>query len=133
MKTFVIAAALSLASAAAVASPVGEWATGDGSGRVKISQCGPALCGAVSGGADRSAIDSNNPDPAKKKRRILGMQILLGMRPAGANTWKGLIYNARNGQNYNATLTLQSERVLALQGCIQGGGVCGDQLWSRRR
>ena len=58
--------------------------------------------------------DKNNSDAAKRSRPLLGVQIVLGMKPAGADKWTGQVYNAEDGKTYSGNLT--SGRLVAAPG-----------------
>ena len=124
-------AAISLAATAAVADPAGEWRVQDGSATVKIRKCGAAYCGYVASTRGPSGKDEKNPDPAKRNRSVIGIEVLINLKPAGDNVWTGLTYNAEDGQIYNAKVSLQGEQSLSIQGCVPQGGMCGSEVWSR--
>jgi uncharacterized protein (DUF2147 family) len=110
MKRAVLPIILTLAASPAFASPLGIWRVQDGSVNVRISHCGRNLCGSTN-----------------------GKPILVAMRPTGANLWTGTISDARSGQQYDGTISLLSANALKVHGCLQGGGFCGDQTWTRVR
>ena len=114
---------------AACADPVGEWRTADGA-TVRIKKCGSGLCGFVAATRGAPGKDVRNPDPAKRSRSVLGIQVL-SLRPRGDKTWGGTSYNAEDGLTYNATLTEAGERSLQIKGCGANGGVCGSETWTR--
>jgi uncharacterized protein (DUF2147 family) len=113
-------------------SPIGEWITEDGEGRVRIIPCGQALCGVVAGG-NPNDTDRHNPDPAKRNRPVDGMSVLIDMKPAKNNHWEGQIYNAKNGKTYASNISLKSADVLRVEGCVFGGLFCGGQDWTRAK
>jgi uncharacterized protein (DUF2147 family) len=112
-------------------SPVGEWIPEDGDGRVRIRVCGQALCGVVSV-ADPKETDRNNPDASKRSRQVLGMPILIDMRPKG-DRWEGQVYNPKNGKTYTSNISLKSPTVLRVEGCLFGGMFCGGEDWTRAK
>jgi uncharacterized protein (DUF2147 family) len=61
----------------------------------------------------------------------LGVQIVLGMKPSGADKWAGQVYNAEDGKTYSGNLTMNGASNLTLQGCALGGLVCKGQNWTR--
>jgi uncharacterized protein (DUF2147 family) len=113
-------------------SPVGEWITEDGAGHVRIRTCGEALCGVVSV-ADPNDTDRHNPDASKRNRPILGLPVLIDMKPAKSNRWEGQIYNAKNGKTYASNISLKNPNVLRVEGCVFGGLFCGGQDWTRAK
>jgi uncharacterized protein (DUF2147 family) len=73
-------------------------------------------------------IDEKNPDPAKAHRPILGINLFLGMKPAGAK-WSGKIYNADNGKTYDSNVSLVSAKTLKVEGCVLM--FCGHETWTK--
>lgn len=125
--------ALLFASTAAFADPSGEWRVADGTATVRIHRCGAAFCGNVATTSTPAGKDERNPDPAKRNKSVLGLEVLIDMRPDGQNLWAGTSYNAEDGQLYAARISLQSESSLKVEGCVPGGGACGSEIWSRVR
>jgi len=113
-------------------SPIGEWVTEDGEGRVRIRACGQALCGVVAA-ADPSETDRHNPDASKRNRPLLGTPVLIDMKSINAKRWEGEIYNAKNGKTYASNIMLKNPDVLRVEGCVFGGFFCGGQDWTRAK
>lgn len=115
-------------------SVTGAWSTGKA--RVRIADCGGALCANVTAlnepndETGKPKTDKNNANASLRGRRVVGISILSGMRPAGDNSWKGSIYNPEDGKTYSATMSLQGSS-LKVQGCALGGLICKTQMWSR--
>lgn len=122
-----------LFAGAASADPTGDWRTGDGNATVRIKKCGSGLCGFVSSTRGAPGKDVRNPDPAKRNRSVLGIEVLINLQPKGDKVWSGTTYNAEDGLLYNATVTEQSASALQVRGCGANGGVCGSETWSRAR
>ncbi|MFD1705013.1 DUF2147 domain-containing protein [Methylopila henanensis] len=128
-----LAALLISGATPASADPAGQWTTPKA--RVKISDCGGALCATVialkepNDEAGRPKLDRNNPDKAKQGRPIVGVSILTGMKPNG-DQWLGQIYNPEDGRTYKAYMKEQGAS-LQVQGCALGGLVCKTQVWKR--
>ncbi len=118
--------------AADARSPIGEWITEGGEGRVRIRACGQALCGIISAG-DPKETDIHNPDAGKRNRPLLGAPVLIDMKPAAGKRWEGEIYNAKNGKTYAANISLKNADVLRVEGCVFGGLFCGGENWSRAK
>ncbi len=128
----VLAAGPSLA-----AEPTGEWLVENGSGKVRIENCGGALWGVVSW-EDKPGRDTNNPDPALRGRPTLGIPILINMKPTSVERWgrteqrwQGQVYNVENGKMYSASIWLTAPGRLRIEGCVLGGLFCGGQDWTR--
>lgn len=124
--------------APALADPIGTWLTEKGDARVRIARCGAALCGTVAWLRDptdpatgRPQIDDKNPDPAKRMRRIMGLQILSGMRPVAPGRWTGQIYNADDGKTYEGNIIETSAATIKVEGCLLT--ICMGETWQRLR
>jgi uncharacterized protein (DUF2147 family) len=130
MKRFLLIAGLSLAAGSAWAGPTGTWRVTDGTANVEIVPCGDALCGVLAKTDKPDQKDTNNPDPSKRDRPVLGSTVLQNMKPQG-DKWVGSVYNVRNGMTYDAKISMHGEDTLRMEGCIPGGVFCGGQDWSR--
>jgi uncharacterized protein (DUF2147 family) len=126
----IITFAMGLAHAAEP-SLAGDWLVKEGYANIRIDNCGGKMWGIVAWEKKPGGIDSENPDPAKKTRPILGMPILIGLAPnrSEAGKWTGEIYNSQNGQNYTASISLADENTLNLEGCLWM--FCQTQQWTR--
>jgi uncharacterized protein (DUF2147 family) len=130
--------ALAAFDPALAADPTGTWLTQTGGSRIRIADCGGALCGTIiwlkepnDPDTRKPKTDKNNSDAAKRSRPLLGVQIVLGMKPAGADKWTGQVYNAEDGKTYSGNLTVTGAGSLTLQGCALGGLVCKGQNWTK--
>ncbi len=121
------------------AEPIGNWQTEDGKATVRIANCGGGLCGTIVAlkeandpDTGRPKTDKNNADANLRNRPMIGVLIVLGMKPSGtANKWAGQVYNAEDGKTYSGSLTLQDASTIKLEGCILGGLVCKASIWTR--
>ena len=130
--------ALAAFDPALAADPTGTWLTQTGGSRIRIDDCGGALCGTIiwlkepnDPDTRKPKTDKNNSDAAKRARPLLGVQIVLGMKPAGADKWTGQVYNAEDGKTYSGNLTVTGAGSLTLQGCALGGLICKGQNWTK--
>ena len=131
MRTLVLSGTLLLAAAtpALSADPVGEWLVKDGSARIKVVSCPPALWGVISAEV-KPGRDEANPDPSQRNRPMLGVPILIDMKQSEPNLWTGKIYDARGGSIYDAKMSLSRKDMLEVRGCM-GGIFCGGEDWKR--
>ncbi len=120
-----------------MADPIGLWRASDG-GTMRIAACGAALCGFLASvvpakdpATGRPATDKQNPDPAKRNRPLVGVEVLINMRPSGAGKWAGQLYNSDNGRTYQGYLTEQGASSLRVEGC--SFGICGGENLTRVR
>jgi len=126
---------LSAAAADTGKDPSGTWLTGDGRAKIRIDRCGPGqklVCGKVvwlkvpnDGGAPRT--DLKNPDPKKRARPVIGLQLIEGLKPDDEK-FTGELYNIEEGKIYTVSLERESEAELSVSGCMLKV-LCGSQTW----
>jgi uncharacterized protein (DUF2147 family) len=129
---------LSLASSAAMAAdPAGTWLSEDGGTKVQIANCGGKLCGTVvwlnrptDPSTGKPKTDSLNPDPGKRGRPLLGLQVVHGLTSNGPDTWSGQIYNADDGKTYQAHVMVVSHSAMKVEGCVLAV-LCKGRTWTR--
>lgn len=117
----VMAAGLHGANAA---EPSGVWSMSNGKVTVKVSNCGANLCARIVGLKEpiskidgKPKVDRENPDPSLRNRPLMGLSILVGMKPTGKGEWKGAIYNPDDGKTYSATVKHQGN-TMKVKGCV---------------
>jgi len=77
-------------------------------------------------------IDKRNADASKQSRPLLGIPIVLNMKPSSApQSWEGDVYNAEDGKTYSGSFTLTGANTAQLKGCVLGGLICKAQTWTR--
>ncbi|MGY2047028.1 DUF2147 domain-containing protein [Methylobacterium sp. JK268] len=125
-------------AAQAAADPAGTWLTGDGRAKIRIEHCGPNgahACGTVVwlkmplNDQGQPRTDIKNPDPKKRSRPVIGLQLMDGLKP-GEDGYSGQIYNAEEGKFYEVTLNRESASELSVSGCLLKV-LCGSQTWTR--
>ncbi|WP_066526594.1 DUF2147 domain-containing protein [Erythrobacter sp. CCH5-A1] len=133
----VLAVAMGLAvmvPAGFAAEPItGRWVTAEKDAVVAIAPCGKALCGRIEKflvpppqGNDQR--DVNNPDAAKRSRKLLGISILTGL-VADGDVWSGKVYDPKKGKTYTAYVRRKPDGTLEMKGCV--GPFCQSQVWKR--
>jgi uncharacterized protein (DUF2147 family) len=125
-------------STAWAADPRGSWLTEDGKSKIRIADCGGAICGTIEWLKEptdpetgKPKTDKNNEEAGKRGRPLIGMAIVLPMKPSGADTWAGQVYNAQDGKTYTGKITMQNASALKLEGCALAGLICKGQTWTR--
>jgi uncharacterized protein (DUF2147 family) len=138
LRASLVAVLLAGSVVAAAADPIGTWQTENGRSRIKIAECGDGLCGTIvwlkepnDPETGKPRTDKNNGDSAKRGRPLIGVPIVLSMKPNGANKWAGQVYNAEDGKTYSGNITELSPTSLKLEGCALGGLICKGQTWTR--
>ncbi len=101
----------------------GVWIMENGKVTVRISPCGPNLCGTIIALAKplnkqgKPKVDKENPNAALRTRPIIGLTILSNMEPQSDNKWAGTIYNADDGRTYSSYMKLSGDR-MKVKGCV---------------
>jgi uncharacterized protein (DUF2147 family) len=123
-----LTAALLTGTAANAAAPVQEqglWYDDTGDGAVKIEPCGASLCGKIVWLKDplhddgTPLIDRHNPEPAKQKRTICGLQILGELKPLeGGGFDNGWVYDPKEGKSYSLAIRLTGKDQLEITGYL---------------
>lgn len=124
------------ANAQTAGEPLGVWLTQKGDARVRISKCGPAICGsviwlrdAIDPSTGRAPVDNLNPNPSLQSRPIIGIQLFQNMHQVGDYRWSGQIYNADDGGTYASNIGQTGPDSLKVEGCV--GAFCGHEMWQR--
>ncbi len=123
-----------LAGPAQASDPSGLWLTEDGAAKIKVASCGANVCGTISwlkepnDSGGKPKVDKNNADASKRGRPIIGIPIVLSMKPNGNDKWSGKIYNAEDGKTYDGSLTLAGN-TMKVQGCVSI--FCRTKTWTR--
>lgn len=103
----------------------GMWLRATGTSIIKIEPCGQRACGRLVWLRDKTdangqpRMDSENPDPAKRNRRLCGIAIMWGFERTSAGNWEnGKIYKADEGDVYDSYIEIQDDGRLKLRGYL---------------
>lgn len=113
-----IAAALTLLAApAALADPSGVYVSQSKETKVRFDKCGSSFCGTIAWtkSGDRS---------------LVGRRMIYDVRQTGDNAWEGRLWNYQDGKTYKGKLSIQGDD-LKLAGCVLGGMICRNQIWTK--
>jgi uncharacterized protein (DUF2147 family) len=111
-------------------SVFGVWLTEGGASKLEIAPCGDNACARVvwmknstymnskDGPVGTEKTDRHNPDPDRRNRPILGLQVMEGLMPDGEWWKKGSCYDPQTGKNYQCKMKLESPTELKLIGFI---------------
>ena len=132
------AAALFISFPAFAADPTGLWLTQEKDAKVRIAKCGKdIICGTVTWLKDpidpktgKPQVDDKNRDPALQSRKIIGLRIF-SMTLTAPDTWTGKIYNADDGNEYDAKVTVPEKDKVEVRGCA--GAFCGSEIWTKTK
>jgi uncharacterized protein (DUF2147 family) len=117
----------------------GFWMTDKGRSKVKVGPCENAkgLCTEIiwlrepNNSRGVPLTDGRNRNVSLRKRPIMGLKILEGLKQIGRYEWEGQVYNPEDGKKYKANLALVKPNTLRLKGCMQMGWPCRSKFWSR--
>jgi len=131
-------AAAGVAGAAENADISGRWMVEKEDAIIVIEPRGSGLAGRVDWAKDRDGIpgherlDTKNPSPELRTRKVLGLDILTGLPAAPDDEgWyrRGRIYNPKTGKSYPVRVKRESSDRLRLR---VGGSVVGQTTyWTR--
>lgn len=119
---------------------IGKWLTEEEKGHVLIYPCESqeGYCGKIvwtqQSEKDKPLEkDKNNPDPEKRDRKILGLEILEGLEyNAEEETWEGgKIYDPEKGKKYKCYAELENPDKLKLRGYVGISLVGRSSYWTR--
>ena len=121
---FVVAGLQCVCVAYALADPRGLWLAKDGA-HVSVTSCGDALCATLAStktptdpATGAPWTDKHNIDPALRDRPLVGVQVLMNMRPTSNDKWSGRLYNTEDGKTYSGNLIELDARTIRIEGCV---------------
>ena len=77
------------------------------------------------------AVDSNNPDKSLRSRKIIGLNMLSGLKAVKGEYSGGKIYDPGNGKTYNCSMKVEGN-VLKVRGSLDKRGLIGRTMdWFR--
>lgn len=119
----------------AAADPSGVWRE-KGGDTIRIRRCGAGYCGtiasvtpAVDPATGKRRTDKNNADASKRARPLVGVPVLMGMRPDGPKQWSGRLYDADRGATLAGRLVEVDGATIRIEGCMMG--LCGGEELTR--
>ena len=134
---FIIAALMLSVFAASAQDVLGKWKLENGSAIVQVYQSGDSFNGKIvwlqkATEADGTpAVDKNNPDPAKQSRKLIGLNMLFGLKKVGDEYTGGKIYDPANGKTYYCSFKVEGN-TLRVRGSLDKNGFLGRTMnWYR--
>ena len=116
---------------------VGKWKLSDGTAIVEVYKSGDVFNGKIvwlekpTEADGTPAVDDNNPDPQLRKRQLMGLNMLSGLKKDGGEYTGGKIYDPGNGQTYNCSMRVEGD-VLKVRGSLDKKGLIGRTMdWFR--
>ncbi len=122
---------VSLLAAYTTESALGTWLVPKEDAKVTIYKCGENLCGKITWLKTPEDLDTKNPDPAKRKNKILGMNILWGFTFKNNEWVGGRIYDPDSGDTYKCKMWLKSDDKLNVKGFVGIPLFGRSEIWTR--
>jgi uncharacterized protein (DUF2147 family) len=117
-------------------SPIGLWKTEDA--QVEIFEADGKLSGKIAAlnkeyttdGIEKT--DISNPDPAKRKRPLIGLVFMTGFTREGSGKWDhGTVYDPKTGNTYASFLEYDGGDTLRLRGYIGIALIGRTAVWTK--
>ena len=116
---------------------LGKWKLEDGTAIVEVYKSGDAFNGKIvwlekpTQEDGTPTVDKNNPDPALRKRQLIGLNMLHGLKSNGKEYTGGKIYDPGNGKTYNCSMKVEGD-ILKVRGSLDKRGLIGRTMdWFR--
>ena len=139
MKKILISMIFMLAPLAAAFAQdvVGKWKLEDGTAIVEVYRQGDVFNGKIvwletpTEPDGSPAVDNNNPNAKLRSRKLIGLNMLSGLKKDGGEYTGGSIYDPGNGKTYNCSMKVEGD-VLKVRGSLDKRGLIGRTMdWFR--
>lgn len=125
------------AFAAMAQDVIGKWKLETGTAIVEVYQNGDIFNGKIvwletpTEPDGSPAVDENNPDVKLRKRPLIGLNMLHGLKKDGSKYSGGKIYDPENGKTYNCSMEVNGD-LLKVRGSLDARGIIGRTMnWHR--
>ena len=117
----------------------GSWLNGSGSAKIRIFKTSEQYFGNISwlrapnDDNGKPKVDKENPDPARRDRKLIGLLILTGFRydPSSNSYVDGQIYDPKSGKTYSCKIKFKDKDHLEVRGYIGISLIGRTEVWSR--
>ena len=116
----------------------GKWLSEDGDAIINIFEQQGKIYGRIvwlkepNNEQGHPKVDDKNPDPALRRRKILGLVIMKDFVYKKGLSWTdGTIYDPQSGNTYSANLELKDPNTLSLRGYIGISLIGRTSVWHR--
>jgi uncharacterized protein (DUF2147 family) len=113
-----LAASSACASAESGATPLGDWARGDGNAKITIAPCGPNLC----------ATNIWIRDPSRGEE--VGDKLVLMVQPESDTVLDGEAFDQKRQRTYSVKISV-GDAFMKTRGCVFIGLLCKTVTWTR--
>lgn len=120
---------------------IGNWYSEDKEAKIEIYKEGDKFFGKIvwlkepKNAEGKDKTDKNNPDEAKRSKKIVGMKMLWDFVYDEDNVWEdGKIYDAKSGKTYSCKMTLSEDGdTLEVRGYIGFSMFGRTAVWTRAK
>ncbi|MBQ4917018.1 MAG: DUF2147 domain-containing protein [Muribaculaceae bacterium] len=139
MKRMIVGLILAIApiSMAFAQGVEGKWKLSDGTAIVEVYKVGDDYNGKIvwlknpTEADGTPAIDDKNPDKKLRSRKLIGLNMLSGLKKSKKGYSGGTIYDPGNGKTYNCSMKVEGD-VLKVRGSLDKRGFLGRTMdWHR--
>ena len=116
---------------------IGKWKLEDGSAIVEVYKEGNVYNGKIvwlekpTKADGTPTVDDKNPDKALRTRKLIGLDMLHGLKQDGGKYSGGKIYDPGNGKTYNCSMQVEGD-ILKVRGSLDAKGLLGRTMdWFR--
>jgi uncharacterized protein (DUF2147 family) len=133
---FILAALVGAPASAAPPDAFGVWLTANREAAIEVQPCGANACGRLvwylekRSGPD-AGLDSKNPSPEQRSRRLCGITMLGGFKPSAAGWQDGWVYDPESGNTYSGTMESDGPDRLRLRGYVGIPLFGRTEVWNR--
>jgi uncharacterized protein (DUF2147 family) len=112
---------------------LGEWMNAEKDASFLIYKKNGKYFGKITWGTGGDTKDSKNPDPALRKRDLVGLTILNNFVYTGENVWEnGRIYDPKDGKTYDCKMTLKDKNTIDVRGYVGFSQFGRTETWTRK-
>ena len=118
---------------------LGQWLTEGDKAVVEIFGCDDRYCGKIvwlkepTNPDSSDVLDTENPDPSKRNRTVLGLNLVWGFRYDESQGWvDGSIYDPDNGKTYSCKMNLEGD-TLKVRGYVGISLFGRTTVWKRKQ
>ena len=116
--------------------PIGLWQDEDAQFEIYVNH--GTLSGRIvsikneSAAEGKTMIDIHNPDPSKRARPIIGLEVMSGFVKVSDTHWDhGTIYDPRDGKTYSCSMDLDGPDTVKVRGYIGVSLFGRTETWTR--
>mgnify|MGYP002652418619 CR=1 FL=1 len=108
-------------------TPTGVWQSPGGNTRIRISKCGPNICGKVYWASERAKADAARGGHPN----LIGMNLFEDFSRTGPAEFRGRVFVPDINRRFNGTLTMDSATSITVRGCLVRNSGCRSEVWTR--